>query len=42
MEEDNKWTIAFKTKYDLYECLVMFFRLTNSTSTFIRLINHVL
>ena len=41
IKEGDEHKVAFKTRYGLYEPLVMFFRLTNSPATFQTMMNHI-
>jgi len=41
MKEGEEWKTAFRTRYGLYEFLVMLFGLTNAPATFQDMMNHI-
>lgn len=42
MKDEDECKTSFKTKYDLYEWLIVSLDLTSGPNIFIRLINHIL
>ena len=42
MKAEEKWKTAFRTRYDLYEYLIMSFELINASATYQKLINNIL
>ena len=42
IKEEDRWKVAFKTPFGLYEPTVMYFRLTNSPATFCRAMKKML
>ena len=42
MKAGKEWKTAFRTRYDLYEYLIMFFELINASATCQKLVNNIL
>jgi len=42
IKEGDKWKVAFTTHVGLYELVVMFFQMTNSSATFQGMMNEIL